>query len=177
MTSPPVVRPARPADIPAITAIYAFHVCQGTGSFELVPPDEAEMARRRETVVSAGLPYLVAELEGRLAGYAYAGSYRPRPAYGYTVENSVYVAAWAQRRGVGLALLQALIPACEAAGKRQMIAVIGDADNVASVALHAAAGFHPVGTLKHVGFKHGRWLDVVIMQRPLGCGAASLPTD
>jgi L-amino acid N-acyltransferase YncA len=177
MISPPVVRPSRPQDIPAITAIYAFHVRQGTGSFELIPPDEAEMTRRREAVVKAGLPYLVAELEGRLAGYTYAGSYRPRPAYGYTVENSVYVAAWAQRRGVGLALLQTLIPACEAIGKRQMIAVIGDADNVASITLHEAAGFHRVGRLEQVGFKHGRWLDVVIMQRSLGCGSASLPRD
>lgn len=135
------------------------------------------MTRRREAVVMAGLPYLVAELEGHLAGYTYVGPYRSRPAYNYTVENSVYVAAWAQRRGVGLALLQALIPACAATGKRQMIAVIGDADNVASIALHEAAGFHHVGTLEHVGFKHGRWLDVVIIQRPLGCDSTSLPSD
>jgi L-amino acid N-acyltransferase YncA len=175
MSSMPVIRTAQPDDLPAITAIYAVHVRTGTGSFELVPPDEAEMARRRQAVVTAGLPYLVAELGERVAGYAYASPYRPRPAYNFTVENSVYVADWAQRHGVGRALLQALIPACEAAGKRQMIAVIGDADNVASIALHEALGFHHVGRLRHVGFKHDRWLDVVIMQRPLGCGADALP--
>lgn len=135
------------------------------------------MARRRQAVIAAGLPYLVAELDGRIAGYAYASPFRPRPAYAATVENSVYVANWAQRRGVGRALLSALIDACVAAGKRQMIAVIGDSGNVASIGLHQAMGFSHVGTLQEVGFKHGRWLDVVLMQRPLSGGAGTLPTS
>jgi L-amino acid N-acyltransferase YncA len=176
MTSIPVIRNALVEDIPAITAIYGLHVRQGTSSFELTPPSEVDMARRREAIVTSGLPYLVAEIDGRIAGYAYAGPYRLRPAYRYTVENSVYVADWAQRRGVGQALLNALIPACEAAGMRQMIAIIGDTGNVASIALHRSVGFQHVGTLKTVGYKHDRWLDVVIMQRPLGPGAAVPPT-
>lgn len=176
MTAAPVIRASRPEDIPAITEIYSVHVRHGLGSFELIPPSTADMSQRREAVLASGLPYLVAELDGRVAGYAYAGPYRPRPAYRYTVENSVYVADWAQRRGVGRALLNALIPACEAAGKRQMIAVIGDSGNHASIELHRAAGFQHVGLLKTVGFKHDRWLDVVIMQRELGAGATLPPT-
>ena len=176
MTSRPAIRDALVEDIPAITAIYSLHVRQGTSSFELTPPSEVDMARRREAIVTSGLPYLVAELNGCVAGYAYAGPYRLRPAYRYTVENSVYVADWAQRRGVGQALLNALIPACEATGMRQMIAIIGDTGNVASIALHRSVGFQYVGTLKTVGYKHDRWLDVVIMQRPLGPGAAVPPT-
>jgi L-amino acid N-acyltransferase YncA len=175
MASIPSIRDAQLSDVPAITAIYAVHVRDGFGSFELIPPSEDEMMRRLATVVDAGLPYLVAELDGRIAGYTYAAPYRPRPAYGYTVENSVYVAVWAQRRGVGRALLHALIPACEAIGKRQMIAVIGDAGNTASIALHRTVGFHRIGTLQAVGFKHGRWLDVVLMQRHLGPGTACAP--
>jgi phosphinothricin acetyltransferase len=170
-----VIRASHPEDIPEVTAIYAVHVRQGLGSFELTPPDAAEMTRRREAVIGAGLPYLVAELAGRLAGYAYASPFRPRPAYGSTVENSVYVAEWAQRHGVARALLKALIQACEAVGKRQMIAVIGDSGNAASIALHQSVGFQHAGTLKDVGFKRGRWLDVVMMQRPLGPGATALP--
>jgi L-amino acid N-acyltransferase YncA len=175
MPAEPRIRASVPDDIPAIAAIYGLHVRQGLGSFELVPPSAAEMAQRRQAVVSAGLPYLVAELDGQVAGYAYASAYRPRPAYQHTVENSVYVADWAQRRGVGRALLQALIPACEAQGKRQMIAVIGDSGNTASIALHQTLSFAHVGILKHVGFKHDAWRDVVIMQRSLGAGADRLP--
>jgi phosphinothricin acetyltransferase len=171
----PVIRASRPEDIPAITAIYAVHVREGFGSFELTPPSEAEMARRRQAVIAAGLPYLVAELDGCIAGYAYASSFRPRPACAATVENSVYVANWAQRRGVGRALLSALIEACAAAGKRQMIAVIGDSGNVASIGLHQAMGFSHAGTLREVGFKHGRWLDVVLMPRRLQGEADALP--
>ena len=168
MTSRLTIRDSRVDDLPAIREIYAAEVLEGTASFELTPPDSAEMAARREAVLAGGLPHLVAEIGGRIAGYAYAGPYRPRPAYRHTVENSVYTARWARRRGVGQALLEALITACTAIGKRQMIAVIGDTDNVASIRLHAAHGFDHVGTLKDVGFKHGRWLDVVLMQRPLG---------
>ena len=175
MSIVPVIRASKPEDIPGITAIYAVHVCQGLGSFELTPPDTVEMERRCQAVIAAGLPYLVAELDNRLAGYAYASPFRPRPAYAATVENSVYVAEWSQRHGVGRALLTALIQACEAAGKRQMIAVIGDSGNTASIALHQAMGFQHIGTLKDVGFKHGRWLDVVMMQRPLGSGATTVP--
>jgi L-amino acid N-acyltransferase YncA len=171
----PVIRPSLPEDIPAITAIYAAHVCQGFGSFELTPPNEAEIARRRGAVIAAGLPYLVAELDGCIAGYAYASPFRPRPAYAATVENSVYVADWAQRRGVGRALLTVLIQGCVDAGKQQMIAVIGDSGNVASIALHRTIGFNHVGTHQEVGFKHGRWLDVVLMQRRLSPGADSPP--
>lgn len=176
MLSTPVVRHSLPEDIPDIAAIYALHVREGLASFELTPPSATEMAQRRQVVIAAGLPHLVAELDGRVAGYAYAGPYRPRLAYCHTVENSVYVADWAQRRGVGRALMLTLISACEAAGKRQMIAVIGDSGNTASMALHRAVGFHLVGTLKNVGFKHGRWLDSVFMQRCLGPGADTLPT-
>ena len=177
MPAEPTVRDSRPGDVPALCEIYAAEVLQGTASFELTPPDLAEMAARRQAIVAAGLPYLVAELDGKIAGYAYAGPYRPRPAYLHTVENSVYTARWARRQGVGHALLGRLIPACEAIGKRQMVAVIGDTDNVGSIALHAAFGFTHVGTLRKVGFKHGRWLDVVLMQRPLGDGGDSLPGE
>jgi phosphinothricin acetyltransferase len=171
----PVIRSAFTDDIPAITAIYAVHVREGLASFELTPPSEIEMANRFAVIQQAGLPYLVAELDGRVAGYCYASYYRPRPAYRNTVEDSVYIAPWAQRRGVGKALLSEIIRTCEAIGKRQMIAVIGDTGNVASIALHKAAGFHHVGTLRDVGFKHGRWVDSVIMQRSLGSGAERLP--
>ena len=177
MTSRPKIRDSRADDVPAISEIYAAEVLEGTASFELTPPDAAEMAARRDAVVAGGLPHLVAEIDGRVAGYAYAGPYRPRPAYRHTVENSVYTARWARQRGVAQALLEALIAACTAAGKRQMIAVIGDTANVASIRLHAAHGFVQVGTLKDVGFKHGRWLDVVLMQRPLATdGDGSEPT-
>jgi len=176
MLAQPVIRPSLAQDIPDITAIYTVHVLEGTASFELIPPSEAEMAQRREAVLAAGLPHFVAELDGRVVGYAYAGPYRPRPAYAHTVENSVYVADSVHRRGVGRALMSAVIEACEAAGKRQMIAVIGDSANQASIQLHGALGFEHIGTLQHVGFKHGRWIDSVLMQRPLGPGAETLPT-
>lgn len=171
MSDPSIlVRPSTPDDLPAIQAIYAHHVTHGFGSFEEVPPDVQEMAARRLAIVERGLPHLVAETDGRVLGYAYAGPYRPRPAYRYTVENSVYVAPEAIRHGVGRALLTTLIEVCEAGPWRQMIAVIGDRGNTASIALHAALGFHEAGHLKAVGFKLGRWVDVVIMQRALGAG-------
>ena len=171
----PFIRAASQADISAITRIYADAVEHGTASFELEPPSEAEMARRMQELTDNGFPYLAADVDGTLAGYAYAGPYRARPAYRFTVENSVYVAPEAQGRGVGRALLKALIEAAERSGYRQMIAVIGDSGQTASIALHAALGFAYVGTLPHVGFKFGRWLDTVLMQRSLGSGSTSAP--
>jgi L-amino acid N-acyltransferase YncA len=170
-----VIRPARAADIPAITRIYAHAVEHGTASFELTPPDAAEMARRMNDLLGKGYPYLIAEDGGTLAGYAYAGPYRTRPAYRHTVENSVYVAHDNHRRGVGRALLAALIDACAACGFRQMIAVIGDSSRqAASIGLHQALGFRHVGVLEDVGFKRGRWLDSVLMQRSLGAGSTKV---
>jgi L-amino acid N-acyltransferase YncA len=170
------IRTATPSDVPAIVRIYGQSVISGTATFELDPPDEAEMAARMAHIGDGGYPYLAAELDGAFAGYAYAAAYRVRPAYRFTVENSLYVEAGAQRRGVGRALLEALIEACGKRGFRQMVAVIGDSANqAASVALHKAAGFRTVGTLDHVGFKHGRWLDTLLMQRALGDGGNSAP--
>lgn len=160
--------PCLESHLPAITAIYADAVLHGSASFELTPPDLAEMQRRRQAILDGGYPYLVAEDNGELLGYAYASAYRPRLAYKASVENSIYVAPKAQRRGVGRLLLDALIKDCTARGYRQMIAVIGDSANAGSIGLHAAAGFVMVGTMKNVGFKHGRWLDSVDMQLPLG---------
>lgn len=170
-----VVRPARDTDMPAVTAIYAYHVAAGTASFETTAPDEAEMRRRRRALIDGGYPYLVAERDGLVRGYAYAGPYRTRPAYRHTVENSVYVESAAQRQGVGTALLGALIEACTERGFRQMVAIIGGSAHTASIRLHRAAGFETVGTFRNVGFKHGRWLDSVLMQRALGQGARTLP--
>jgi len=170
-----VVRGARPSDMPAIEQIYAREVLQGLASFEEVPPTANELLARRERVLALGLPYLAAELGGEVAGYGYAGIYRPRPAYRHTVENSVYVADSLQGRGIGRALLSALIAHCEAGPWRQMIAVIGDSGNAGSIALHASLGFERVGTLQAVGFKHGCWVDTVIMQRGLGPGRQRPP--
>jgi phosphinothricin acetyltransferase len=158
-----------------VREIYALEVREGTASFELEPPSLAEMAARFAAIAAAGLPYLVVELDGRIAGYAYAGPYRPRPAYRYTVEDSVYVARFARRQGVGRALLDAVIERATAQGTRQMVAIIGDSAHLASIELHRRAGFRLVGTLENVGWKFGRWLDTVIMQRPLGAGAESAP--
>jgi len=170
------IRPARPADIAAITRIYTHAVRHGTASFELEPPQEAEMARRQDALLAGGFPYLTAENDGEVLGYAYAGPYRERPAYRFTVEDSVYIAPQAQRRGLGRALLQALIDESEARGYRQMIAIIGDSAQHASIALHAALGFRLIGTFQAVGFKFGCWLDTVLMQRPLGRGAETDPS-
>ena len=158
------------AHLSDITRIYGDAVRTGTASFELEPPSLAEMTERRAALQAGGYPYLVALQAGRVAGYAYASAYRARPAYGATVENSVYVDPACQGRGIGLALLRALVAHCEAGPWRQMVAVIGDSANLASQRLHSAAGFSLVGTLRSVGFKHGRWLDTVLMQRPLGEG-------
>ena len=174
---PPTIRPSLPADLPAIRDIYAHHVLHGLASFEEVPPDLAEIARRRDDALARGLPHLVAEADGPVVGYAYAGPYRPRPAYRYTVEDSVYVAPDRIGRGTGRALLARLIELCEAAGYRQMVAVIGDSANAPSIGLHAALGFNRVALLPSVGFKFGRWVDIMIMQRPLGPGDTSLPNS
>jgi len=170
------IRPVKSSDIAAITRIYAHAVEFGTTSFELAPPDEAEMTRRMNDLVGKDFPYLAAEMDGAFAGYAYAGLYRPRPAYRFTLEDSVYVAPDMHRRGVGRALLSALIEAAEARGFRQMIAVIGDSPNQAgSIGLHKAIGFHHAGILENVGFKLGGWRDTLLMQRALGPGATTDP--
>ena len=174
MTDIPI-RPAGLRDIAAITRIYDHAVRHGTASFEIEPPDEPEMVRRYEALREGRYPYLVAELGGAIAGYAYAGPYRARPAYDWSVENSIYIAPQSQRRGIGRALLAQLIAASQERGFRQMIAVIGDSANVGSIELHRAAGFRMVGTFDNVGFKFGRWLDSVLMQRPLGKGAETAP--
>ena len=162
------IRAAAPADLAAITLIYAFAVDHGTASFELQAPDETEMTRRFRTLQDGGFPYIVAEQDGDVLGYAYAGAYRARPAYRWTVEDSVYVAPAAYRRGIGRALLDRLIADSTSRGFRQMIAVIGDSAQTASIELHRAAGFRHVGTIENVGFKFGRWLDLVTMQLLLG---------
>jgi L-amino acid N-acyltransferase YncA len=172
--SEPRIRPAGATDIASITRIYADAVREGTGTFEIEPPDEAEMARRHQTLLADNLPYLVVEHAGAVVGYSYAGRYHVRPAYQWTLENSVYVAPQFQRLGLGRLLMRRLLVEAEARGYRQMLAIIGDQSNVASIALHASFGFRRIGTLQSVGFKHGRWLDVVVMQRPLG-SANSLP--
>ena len=169
------IRASRDDDLAAVHAIYAHHVRHGTASFEIEPPSAEEMARRRRAVIDAGFPYLVAERDGEVVGYAYAGPYRPRPGYRYTAENSVYIRHDCTRQGIGARLLRELIPLCEAAGLRQLIAVIGDSANPASIELHRRAGFETVGTFRSVGRKFGRWLDSILMQRPLGPGDGAPP--
>lgn len=171
------IRPSRPGDLRALTRIYAHAVVNGTASFELEPPDPDEMARRREGILAGGYPHLVAELAGEIAGYTYASAFRPRPAYRFTVEDSVYVAPERQGTGIGRALLSALILACEERGYRQMIAVIGDRASLGSIRLHEQAGFAHAGRLPHVGFKHEAWRDIILMQRALGEGDARPPHD
>lgn len=166
----PTIRDATEADVPAIATIYAEHVLHGNASFEEVPPDEAEIARRMRDIRDRGFPYLVCEAEGRVAGYAYAGPYRTRSAYRFTVENSVYVASDATGRGVGTKLLAELIARCKAGPWRSIVAIIGDSANHPSINLHRRFGFEHVGTIRNAGFKHGRWLDSVIMQLDLRSG-------
>jgi len=170
-----IVRASTEADVVRCAEIYAHHVLHGTASFEVDPPDLAEMKRRRAAVLDIGLPHLVAEREGRVMGYAYAGNWRPRPAYKFSVEDSIYIDKDAVGQGAGKALLPVLIEQCTVLGKRQMVAVIGDSAQIPSIKLHAACGFEMTGTLKNIGFKFGRWLDSVIMQRPLGVGASQGP--
>lgn len=171
------LRTAAIEDVPAITAIYRPAVLSGTASFELEPPSEEEMRRRYEAITGGGFPYFVAEQAGVVAGYGYANAFRPRPAYRFSVENSIYIAPEHQGKGIGRALLEALISACTAQGFRQMIAVIGDSGQQASMGLHRSLGFTFCGTVHSVGYKHGRWLDSVIMQRSLGEGDQTPPSD
>ncbi|MDH3579827.1 MAG: GNAT family N-acetyltransferase [Hyphomicrobiales bacterium] len=177
MGAPPdiVIRDCKASDLARITEIYGQSVMRETASFELEAPDLAEMTRRRSALVEKDYPYLVAEREDVVVGYAYAGPHRPRPAYRHAVENTVYVDPAAQRRGVARALMERLIEEAQARGFRQMIAVIGDSAHIASIALHETLGFTRVGNLVSVGFKHGKWLDTVFMQRALGPGDATPP--
>ena len=173
--TPILIRPSTPADIPAITRIYTHAVEHGTASFEIEAPDQTEMTRRQRELIDAGFPYIAAEFDGALLGYAYAGRYRVRPAYRFTVEDSIYVDPTAQRRGVGRMLLDHLITESSSRGLRQMVAVIGDSAQTASIELHRAAGFRMVGVFENVGYKFGRWLDTLMMQRALGPGATTQP--
>ena len=168
--SPLTIRPSTDADLAAIQAIYAQAVLEGTGTFETEVPSVDEMGRRRAEVLGRNLPWLVAERGGEVLGYAYANYFRPRLAYRFCVEDSIYLSPAAQGQGVGRLLLAELVARCEAAGARQMLAVIGDAANAGSVGVHTALGFQHTGVLKSAGWKFGRWLDVVLMQRPLGLG-------
>lgn len=172
-SSPLWLRASSEADLPAITAIYRHAVQHGTGTFELEPPDEGEMARRRAEVLGRSLPWLVAERDGQVLGYAYANYFRPRLAYRFCLEDSIYLAPQAQGAGVGSVLLAELVAQCEAAGARQMVAVIGDSANTASIGVHRRLGFESTGLLKAAGWKFERWLDVVFMQRELGLGAGA----
>jgi phosphinothricin acetyltransferase len=175
---PPVlIRPSTPADLPAVTAIYGWNVAHGTGTFELDAPDAPEMARRRDDVLSKGLPWLVAERGGQVLGYAYANHFRPRRAYRFCLEDSIYLADQAKGQGLGRLLLAELMARCEAAGARQMLAVIGDSANAGSVGVHRALGFEHVGVMKAAGWKFERWLDVVIMQKGLGLGHTGAAVD
>jgi L-amino acid N-acyltransferase YncA len=172
-----ILRPSTAADLPAITAIYGWNVLNGTGTFELEAPDVAEMTRRRDDVLSKELPWLVAERDGEVLGYAYANHFRPRRAYRFCLEDSIYLSREAAGQGVGRLLLAELIAQCEARGARQMLAVIGDSANAASIAVHSALGFEHTGLFKAAGWKFDRWLDVVLMQRNLGVGHSAPPVD
>ena len=172
-----LIRPSTPADLPAITAIYGWNVLNGTGTFELDPPDEPEMARRRDDVLSKGLPWLVVLRDGVVLGYAYANHFRPRKAYRFCLEDSVYLAPEAKGQGLGKLLLAELLGRCEAAGARQMLAVIGDSANLGSIGVHRTLGFEHVGVMKAAGWKFDQWRDVVIMQKALGLGQTSAPVE
>ena len=170
-----IVRDFRDDDLEPMRAIYAHHAAHGLGTFEETAPEAQEFAGRAAAVTALGLPWLVAEVEGRAAGYGYASPYRPRSAYRFTVEDSVYVAPGEMGRGVGRALLAAVVARCEGLGLRMMYAFIGDSENAASIGLHRSAGFEVSGVMRPAGFKHGRWVDVVVMQRRLGEGDSSPP--
>ncbi len=171
----PLIRPSRDEDVAAITAIYAHHVLTGTGTFEIAPPTEADMANRRADVLAKGLPYLVVEDGGRVIGFAYCNWFKPRPAYRFSAEDSIYMASDAHRKGLGKALLAELCTRAERAGVRKLLAVIGDSANTGSVGVHTALGFSHVGVLKSCGWKFDRWLDVVMMEKPLGAGDTTAP--
>lgn len=171
----PLIRPSHDDDVPAIATIYAHHVLGSTASFELEPPSPAEIAARRAEVLGRGLPWLVAEQAGEVLGYAYCNWFKPRPAYRHAAENSIYLAPQAHGQGLGRALLAELSARAEAAGVRRLIALIGDSANVASIGVHRAAGFAHVGVLQSSGWKFGRWVDVVLMDKVLGAGASTAP--
>ncbi len=173
--TPATVRPAGDGDLEVITEIYAHHVLNGAASFEEIPPDQDEIRRRQGAIRDRGLPYLIAEVDGALAGFAYAAPFRDRTAYRYAVEDSIYLSDRFQRRGIGALLLREIIDVCTEAGMRQMIAIIGDSANAASISLHARHDFRLAGTLPSVGYKFGRWIDTVIMVRPLGDSDARPP--
>jgi phosphinothricin acetyltransferase len=177
MTSPLFLRPGTADDLPAITAIYAWNVTNGTGTFELDAPDLAEMTRRRDDVLSKGLPWLVAERDGQVLGYAYANHFRPRKAYRFCLEDSIYLADGTRGQGIGKLLLAELLSQCESLGARQMLAVIGDSNNAGSIGVHRTLGFEQTGLIKSAGWKFNRWLDVVLMQRSLGVGDSRDPVD
>lgn len=171
----PTILPSRDEDVPAITAIYAHHVLHGTGTFEIDPPSEADMAARRADVLGKGLPYLVAEQDGQVLGFAYCNWFKPRPAYRFSAEDSIYVADGARGLGLGRQLLAALADRAEAAGVRKLLAVIGDSANAGSIGVHRALGFTEVGVMRSVGWKFGAWRDIVLMEKPLGAGDTTAP--
>ena len=171
----PTIRPSTDSDIPAIMAIYRHHVLHGTGTFEIDPPSETDMAARRADVLARGLPWLVAEKNGEVLGFAYANWFKPRPAYRFSAEDSIYVADSARGMGLGRQLLAALAVQCEAAGVRKLLAVIGDSANAGSIGVHRALGFTDVGTMRSVGWKFGAWRDIVLMEKTLGAGDTTSP--
>ncbi len=172
-----LIRPSHDKDLPAITAIYAHHVLHGTGTFETEPPSAADMATRRADVLSKGLPYLVAEHDGQFAGFAYGNWFKPRSAYRYSVEDSIYLAPNLHRKGLGRALLSEFLTRCEAADIRKVMAIIGDSANVGSIGVHRALGFVHVGAIASCGWKFGAWRDIVIMEKTLGAGDTQPPLD
>lgn len=171
------IRPSRDQDLPAITAIYAHHVLHGTGTFETTPPSDADMATRRADVLAKGLPYLVLEEDGQVLGFAYCQWFKPRPAYRFSAEDSIYLHPQAAGRGLGRALLQELAARAEACGIRKLIAVIGDSANASSIGVHRAVGFTHAGTIASCGWKFERWLDIVLMERTVGDGDSTPPKD
>ena len=172
-----LIRPSRDGDVPAITAIYSHHVLHGTGTFEIDPPTQADMAQRRGDVLARGLPYLVAEQQGQVLGFAYCNWFKPRPAYRFSAEDSIYLAQDGQGRGLGRALLAELAAQAQRAGVRRLIAVIGDSANAGSIGVHRSLGFAHVGVLASCGWKFDQWLDVVLMEKALGPGNSSPPDD
>ncbi|ABM43478.1 MAG: N-acetyltransferase family protein [Diaphorobacter nitroreducens] len=171
----PLIRASRDEDVAAITAIYTHHVLHGTGTFEIDPPTALDMAARRADVLAKGLPYLVAEEAGQVLGFAYCNWFKPRPAYRFSAEDSIYIADAARGRGLGRQLLEALAVQAEAAGVRKLLAVIGDSANAGSIGVHRAAGFTDVGVMRSVGWKFGAWRDIVLMEKPLGAGDTTAP--
>ena len=172
-----LIRPSRDEDLDAITRIYAHHVLRGTGTFETSPPTQDEMAGRRADVLGKGLPWLVIEVDGQVMGYAYGNWFKPRPAYRYSVEDSIYMAPESAGKGLGKLLLTELLAQCERAGVRKVMAVIGDSANAGSIGVHKALGFEQVGVVQSCGWKFGRWLDIVLMQKSIGQGDSTPPQD